>query len=290
VRIALFGSGSPQSVSALRRLVRAGHSPVAVVVPATPYARPLIEAAHAERVESLDFAPDLHMRLRAIAVDLICLASFPYILREPLLQFRAINLHPSLLPRHRGVDPIFWTYYHGDETTGATVHWLDAGCDSGDIIVQRSVSLPIAKPSRELYMQLCEIGSDLLCKTIVAIDRGSDHRLPQDESQATHDPKPRSETMRTDFGSWPVRRGWHYLAGLSDQRDDLIVDPTGHQFRHGRAKSWRETGSIAPGTIVQKRGRIQVHCRDGVVTLETPRPTRLRQLLRRFPTPWRPKI
>jgi methionyl-tRNA formyltransferase len=282
MRIALFGSGSPQSIFALRRLLLCGRAPVAVVVPRASYAMPLIDAAGSERLNVIEFDSAVSSKLRALAADLICIASFPHILRGALLEFDGINLHPSLLPRHRGIDPIFWTYYFGDETTGSTVHWVDEGCDSGDILNQRAIAVPNGKPSRELYFELVEIGSALLCEAIDAIDSGRAPRKAQDQSQATLDPAPKPETMRTDFGLWSVRRAWHFLAGLSDQRTDLIVDLNGTVYRHGRALSWSERRAIAPGTIVEKRASIDVHCLDGVVTLETIRPTLRQRLTQRI--------
>ena len=282
MRIALFGSGSPLSVSAFRRLSRAGRSPAVVVVPPAAYAKPLIDIAREHRIDSLEFGPAVAARLRALAIDLICIASFPSMLRGALLEFPAINLHTSLLPRHRGVDPIFWTYYYGEETTGVTIHWVDAECDSGDIIVQRSVALPAGKPSRELYFELCEIGSDLLGEALDAIESGRAQRIGQDATQATLDPAPKPDNMRADFRSWPVRRAWHYLAGMSDQRSDLLVDGTGTLVRHGRALSWREEVTESAEAIEKNRDSIEVHCRDGTVTLEHHRRNALRRLLQRF--------
>src|SRR5581483_10546993 len=93
-------------------------------------------------------------------------------------------------------------------------------------------------------------------------------------------PPPTRENIRTDFSAWTVRRAWHYLAGMSDQRNDLIVDPFGGVVRHGRAMSWEQTDPT-DDRIEERRGSIVVNCRDGSVTLEAARST-LQRILRRL--------
>src|SRR5947207_4803135 len=73
--------------------------------------------------------------------DLICIASFPRIVPPSILARAAhggLNVHAALLPKHRGPDPLFWTFFDFDEVTGVTVHWIDAGVDSGDSVAQRA--------------------------------------------------------------------------------------------------------------------------------------------------------
>src|ERR1051326_1425127 len=69
--------------------------------------------------------------------DLICVASFPRII-PPHILARAkrggLNVHGALLPKHRGPDPLFRTYFDEDQEAGVTVHWMDEGVDSGDIV------------------------------------------------------------------------------------------------------------------------------------------------------------
>jgi folate-dependent phosphoribosylglycinamide formyltransferase PurN len=268
VRIALFGSGSPQSLRALARL-RAAAEVVAVVVPRAEYARPLVEAGGREVVE---FGDGLAATLRVRGVEQICVASFPRLLRGELLEIPALNAHLSLLPRHRGADPLFWTYYCADAQTGVTIHALDAGCDTGDVVVQRALPLPRAKPSRETYFELADVAAELLVHALT-----DPTRIAQDESGATADPPAPRGSVRVDFGAWPVARAWHFLAGLCDQRNDLVA---GHP--HGRALEWRDGTSRVPGSIVETRRTLEVHCRDGVVVLERAQRGLLRRIVSRF--------
>jgi len=268
MRVALFGSGSPQSLRALARLREAAEV-VAVVVPRAEYARPLVEAGGRE---VMAFGEGLAAELRARGVERICVASFPHLLRGELLEIPALNAHLSLLPRHRGFDPLFWTYYCADEQTGVTIHVLDAGCDTGDIVVQRAVPLPRAKPSREMYFELADIAAELLVQALT-----DPTRIAQDESRATADPPAPRGSVRVDYGGWPVARAWHFLAGMSDQRNDLVA---GHP--HGRALEWREGTTRVPGSIVETRRTLEVHCRDGVVVLERASRSLLRRIVNRL--------
>jgi methionyl-tRNA formyltransferase len=272
MRITLFGSGSPQSVRTLQRLQgRVAH----VVVPRAAYAQPLAEAGRAAGVEVLEFGEGLGRALKARGTELICVASFPHILRGELLDIPALNLHMSLLPRHRGVDPLFWTYYCADEQAGVTLHWIEAGTDTGDIVDQRAVAVPRGKPSRDLYFELCDLGAEMLAESIDVL--ASLPRTKQDESRATHDPAPNPGVNRIDYGAWPVARAWHFLAGLSDQHTDLIA---GHP--HRRALEVREGSTRIPGSILRTRRTVEVHCRDGSVVLERPRRSLLTRILSRW--------
>lgn len=272
MRIVLFGSGSPQSVTAFQQLSRQ-HDIGALVVPRATSATPLVDCAEKVGIQVLRFEKEeqaqdaLSKRLRAMGTDLLCIASFPYRLRGALISMPTVNLHMSILPRHRGADPVFWTYYYGEQEAGVSVHWVDAQWDHGDIVLRRPLSIPLGKPSRQLYFELCDLGSQLLLEALRAIAAGQASRVAQDEAQATFDPPPKSGTFSTDFARWPVRRAWHFLAGLSDQRHDLLA-VNGARYRHGRAVTWDSDTSREPGTIVQKLRSIRVYCGDGAVTLE----------------------
>jgi methionyl-tRNA formyltransferase len=269
-----FASGSPQSHIAMTRIAR-DHRLAAIVMPrpraglrqllrralrrpATPLAQlgaPIIDAAEVGR-----YRPDL-----------IVVASFPKILQAATLataRLGALNLHMSLLPRHRGVDPIFWTYWDDDRTAGVTVHWVDQGIDTGDIAAQEAMPLERGLPSRQLYMQLSERGAELLAGVLAAIAAGHGERRPQDASGATYESAADIARARIPFAQWPAERVWHVLSGLGDQRSGLFADSAGRPVAHGRATSYRLAGTVEPGRIVAGDASYELHCRDGVVAVE----------------------
>jgi methionyl-tRNA formyltransferase len=100
--------------------------------------------------------------------------------------FGCLNVHPSLLPRHRGASPIASAILAGDEYTGETIMLLDAGMDSGPILAQRRVAIEMEDTTGTLTVKLAQMGAELLRDTL---DLWLSHRLtpkPQDEAKATY--------------------------------------------------------------------------------------------------------
>src|SRR5438128_3604782 len=138
---------------------------IAVVVPEhRQSAAPLVASARRYGLKVLEFDSHLIDKIDA-SPDLICIATFPAVLRRELLQLATgggINVHSSLLPRHRGPDPLFWTYLNDDRQTGVTIHWLDERVDAGPILLQREISLARGRPVLEVYHELAGIAGELL--------------------------------------------------------------------------------------------------------------------------------
>lgn len=284
MKIALFGAGGPFSIRALERLSATG-TVAAMVVPAAD--RPLRKLTSRLRTRELErtaracgiplIAHQGGERrfpavLRALEADLICVASYPYRLGAEVraaVRLGAINAHPSLLPLHRGPDPLFWTYLAGDRETGVTIHWIDDGLDSGDIILQDRISIPRNTPGVELYHRLADLASDLLVKAIHALDEGSAHRAPQ--PAANWEPSPARRTWKIDYEEMTTERMAHFLHGISHRR--RIEIPDGNRVWHAAGPLRVAAVGLqteAPGTVVRSRSSITIHLGDGIVELERP--------------------
>jgi methionyl-tRNA formyltransferase len=251
-----------------RAFAAAGHHVGAAVMSYRPSARAAIEA-----------------RLRTLAPDLICVAAFPHLLPPSTLgcaRHGALNLHPSLLPRHRGPSPLFWTYFHDDREAGVTAHWMDAGADTGPLIAQEAVVLARGRPLADLYAELAGQGAALLQRALGAIERGTAARVSQDEARATREPAPRRDTWRIDFGTWGAERLWHFLAGVAGWNAELLDAPDGARLIHGPALGFvLERHRRAPGSVERVDRIWRVFCRDGVVQVAGPRGlSRVRSALR----------
>jgi methionyl-tRNA formyltransferase len=96
-----------------------------------------------------------------------------------------INLHASLLPKYRGAAPIQWAIANGEAVTGVTTMRLDAGLDTGDILLQREVPIEPEDTAETLATRLAELGATLMMDTLRGLSRGEIQPRPQDESQAT---------------------------------------------------------------------------------------------------------
>lgn len=124
--------------------------------------------------------------------DLIVLANVTRILKAPEIAEAGIGVlcfHPSLLPRHRGGDAVYWTFKMGDTETGVTWFWVDEGIDTGPIAIQGSVPIPAeSSPGRLYYGTLVPLGAKLLDELLAQLESGQRPSVVQDESRATYEP------------------------------------------------------------------------------------------------------
>jgi methionyl-tRNA formyltransferase len=132
--------------------------------------------------------------------DLVVLADYGQIVPAELLdrRFGALNLHPSLLPRHRGATPIPSTILSGDTQAGVTLIEMDAGLDTGPIIAAESWPLDGTETASELEARAAGVGAGLLAKLVGPWLRGELETTPQDETQATMTRPLRREDGRMD--------------------------------------------------------------------------------------------
>ena len=107
----------------------------------------------------------------------------PWMIELPRLG--CINLHASLLPRYRGAAPIPWAIVRGEHTTGLSTMLIDAGLDTGDILLQRETEIRDDDNTETLSQRLSILGADLMVETLKGLENGEIHRRPQDAKLAT---------------------------------------------------------------------------------------------------------
>lgn len=207
--------GTPRfAVPSLSRLVSDGYDIVAVVTqPQRPSGRglepvppPVKVLADEKRLRVLQpenvNSPEAIQELTALRPELIVVVAYGAILRKPLLELPSvgcINLHASLLPKLRGVAPINWAIIEGHRATGVTTMWMNEKVDAGEIIQQRYVSILPEETAGELHERLCQIGSELLSKTLLSIKEGTAPRIPQDAALSTYAPMLKKEDGIIDW-------------------------------------------------------------------------------------------
>ena len=101
--------------------------------------------------------------------DLICVVAYGKILPQELLdipKYGCVNVHGSLLPEYRGAAPIQWAVLNGDKKTGVTTMFMNAGMDTGDMILKEEVEIGDNETTGELWQRLSKIGAKLLIKTV----------------------------------------------------------------------------------------------------------------------------
>jgi methionyl-tRNA formyltransferase len=127
-------------------------------------------------------------RLMRLKADLFVVVAFGVILPQNILDIPpqgTINIHASLLPRHRGAAPIHWAILKGDRETGVTTMKLDAGMDTGDILLTSRTPILPEDTSASLHDRLSQMGADLLMETINGILNEEINPIAQDDSIAT---------------------------------------------------------------------------------------------------------
>jgi methionyl-tRNA formyltransferase len=304
MKTVLFGTGSPLSVAALRCLA-ATSVPTAVVMPVRrglvgwsvvrslrlrKSRLPLLRLARLLKLPVLECETGSQQRLAreltAIRPDLLCVASFPFLLQGSVLEasrFGAVGVHLSLLPRHRGPSPLFWTYLCDDAQAGVTVYRLDAGEDTGDVLEQEAIPLARGRPVTDLYGELAGRGASLLGGAVEAIGAQRAAGRGQDAAEATREPSPFRHPPRIDWADWKAERLWHVLRGVGDSHGPLLRRQDGRPIPHGRAIAFREgPRERASGSIERLARGWRLFCADGIVDVEGPRlASRVRGLLRR---------
>ncbi|TMQ64784.1 MAG: methionyl-tRNA formyltransferase [Candidatus Eisenbacteria bacterium] len=134
-------------------------------------------------------APDELTRIRALSPDLLIVTAYGQLLPKPLLEIPrlgALNVHFSLLPRHRGASPVQAAILAGDKETGVTTMWMTEGLDEGPIFLSRSTPIDQEEDAGTLGSRLALLGAECLAESIARIERGDAARREQDPAGATY--------------------------------------------------------------------------------------------------------
>jgi methionyl-tRNA formyltransferase len=136
-------------------------------------------------------APEVQQLLQTLAPDCIVIIAYGQIIPARLLtipKFGWINLHGSLLPKYRGAAPIQWAIANGETQTGLTTMRIDAGMDTGDLLLQREIGILPKETAPELAARMAEAGAPLMAETLRSVRAGTLPAKPQDHAQATYAP------------------------------------------------------------------------------------------------------
>jgi methionyl-tRNA formyltransferase len=204
VRVVFFGTPD-FAVPSLEALLGEGFDVVAAVTqPDKPRGRsrsravapPVKRAAEAEGVPVLQperpADPAFVARVRALAPDVGVVVAYGHILKPDLLaapRRGMVNVHPSLLPELRGAAPVEWAILHGLAETGVTIMQMEAGLDSGPILVQIPHRIDPDVTGGELSDHLAELGAQALVEALALLETDGLKPRPQDHARATYAPK-----------------------------------------------------------------------------------------------------
>jgi methionyl-tRNA formyltransferase len=215
VRVVYLGTPAA-AVPPLEALLASAHEVVAVVTRpdrprdrrgGTPLPSPVKQAAQAAGLPVLEPPggrdPELPRRLAETGADIGVACAFGYLLPDPVLAALPrgiINLHFSLLPAYRGAAPVQRALLDGAEVTGVTTFVIDAGMDTGPMLLAAEVPVDPGEDAGALTMRLAEIGGRLTVETLDALEAGQVEPRPQPEAGVSLAPKVTGEEARLDFG------------------------------------------------------------------------------------------
>jgi methionyl-tRNA formyltransferase len=217
----------------------ATHSDQNIVAIATEREIPMWEAGDLR-------ASETHEKLAAYAPDVLCVACFARKLPVSLLslpRLGALNVHPSLLPDNRGPDPLFWTFWRGDEATGVTIHLMDKYFDTGPILAQRGELVPDGMTEAALEARLASLGGELLTQSLGALADGSARPQPQEEMQATAFSWPSPEDYAVT-PAWSARRAYRFLTGIAHRSEPARIALDGATFVIRKALGYETQASL----------------------------------------------
>lgn len=161
--------------------------------------------------------PEFLEEVKKLNPDLICVVAYGKILPQELLdipKYGCVNVHGSLLPEYRGAAPIQWAVLNGDKKTGVTTMFMNAGMDTGDMILKEEVEIGEDETTGELWDRLKTIGANLLIKTVKEIENGTATRTKQPE-EGTMAPMLSKEMAKIDWENKTAQEIKNLVRGLN---------------------------------------------------------------------------
>jgi methionyl-tRNA formyltransferase len=227
--------------------------------------------------------PDVLEAFAATKPDLSVMAFVTHILPQRVLDLPplgTIQYHPSLLPRHRGISAMHWAIRMGETKTGLSIFWVDAGIDTGPVLLRRDVEIGPDDTVGSLYFdRLFALGVDALVESVRLVREGKAPRIVQDESRMTYEP-PADDANSAIAWMRPAREVYDLIRGsnpspgahamlyatkirIFDARVTLFDDPNA---TGGTARTEHGEFPIAPGAVLASEGdRIDIALLGGVL-------------------------
>jgi methionyl-tRNA formyltransferase len=296
--------GTPEfAVPTLGKLVEAGHRVRLVVTrPDRPSGRGMEWTASPIKEHALELSlpvaqPDkiksneeFRGQLAALNPDGIIVVGYGRIIPQWMLDLPPlgnINLHASLLPKYRGAAPIQWAVASGENITGVTTMRIDAGLDTGDVLLQKEIPIGPKDTADTLSPQLAVLGAELMIATLDGLQQGKIKPQPQDHAKATLAPILQKEDGRIDFGR-SAQEICNRLRGFQPWPGAFTTFRSRHlQIRDAVV----QTRTLPPGELLVEGARLLVGCAgdSALAPLELQPEGKKRMALSDFIHGYRPK-
>jgi len=214
--------------------------------------------------------PEAFDQMVSLNPDLAILAFVTDIVPGKVLEVPKIGsicYHPSILPKYRGASAINWAVINGESQSGLTIFWVDAGIDTGDILLQKEVDIGPEETTGQVYFnKLYPLGVDAVIEAVDLIAAGKAPRLPQDHSKATYDP-PCDEKVAGLNWQKPGREVFNFIRGC-DPQPGATTSFRGEKVKFYNAKFLDETHQASPGEILEVTDKgLKVAVKGGAVLI-----------------------
>lgn len=215
--------------------------------------------------------PEFLEEVKKLNPDLICVVAYGKILPQELLdipKYGCVNVHGSLLPEYRGAAPIQWAVLNGDKKTGVTTMFMNAGMDTGDMILKEEVEIGEDETTGELWDRLKTIGANLLIKTVKEIENGTATRTKQPE-EGTMAPMLSKEMAKIDWKNKTANNIKNLVRGLNP------IMGTYSFFDGKKIKIWKvevlpeENYDIENGTVIKADAKegLYIKAKEGIISV-----------------------
>jgi methionyl-tRNA formyltransferase len=207
-------------------------------------------------------SPETQTLLQTLAPDVIVIIAYGQIIPARLLSIPKlgwINLHASLLPKYRGAAPINWAIANGETTSGLTTMRIDAGMDTGDMLLQEKIEIAPDETAPSVTKKMSEAGAPLMAETLRGIASAKLPPQPQSHEEATYAPLLKKEDGRIDWNR-PAQEIYNRMRGFDPWPGAYT------SFRGQTCRLWAEPFSLRtltgspPGTILQDDSQILIAC------------------------------
>jgi len=215
--------------------------------------------------------PDITDLIAQLQPDFIVVASYGKLIPASIFtrpKLAPLNVHPSLLPRHRGASPLQMTLYEGDSESGVSIAEVTQDLDAGDVFAQTTTPLDENENAEQLSNRLALMGAKLTLEVMERFERGTVTRTAQDSALATYAKKIEKEFGRLRWGDSSAR--------IHNQVRACTPWPSAFTFLNGKRLKILETRKLselkstnAPGCVIKidKDGTVAVQTKEGAIQL-----------------------
>ena len=210
--------------------------------------------------------------LAAYQPDAMCVACFSQRIPRAILdipRLGCLNVHPSLLPANRGPEPLFWTFREGSKQAGVTIHLMDEGMDSGDILAQECIEILDGMSYAQLELACALRGGALLAQAVWELYEGRVVRTQQDEAMSSYHSFPTSEDFVIPIAAWSASHVYNFICGVIDWNGPVTLHVNGEYFTVLKTTSYSHE-DIYPNereAYCWQGEELWIRCREGWVAV-----------------------